>query len=336
METNDALKEKENKFLSLKSELKNEILEFLPIAELFKSCIKINKMFSAIFNRKGILKFTKDNINPQLTLENFTFTETERIKAHLIKLGFNSERIADFVIYFVGLTIKNTTEILIYNIIDIYLKMGINHFWNPDSIIRKNNYDSMILYPLIAFKNNLLILNFDSNSLSNDEKNFSFFCQSLKSSKNLNKLYITRNGIGTGIRDMFYLSDALAEIKGLKHLSLEHNLICNNKMDSIYLSNILKRNQELEILNLNKNLIGNFEIDIGLIFYHIKENQKLKEIYFPRNQIGKFPNDLNIMIDALKYNKVLKEIYLFNNVLSLEESIKLDEELKSQTELKVL
>jgi len=334
---------KNSKFELLRLDLKNEIIEYLPVIFVFKHCLPLNKKFFSLINRNKIIIKIKKEIKEieenSIQLKNLLYKQTKSLKIKLKNLNFEKKTINEIVAYLICIFIKRKNNIELFDSTDKILTKEINRFWNSDKILQKDKFNSKVIFRVISSKSNLKELNFNRNFLSNKSTIFKNFCESIKLNENLEKIYLTNNEIGTlfcEFNQINLLNKALQANIKLKFLNLENNEIGIYKDDGFYVSEIIRQNINLEYFNLNKNNLGTYKNDCKVIFEALKESKYINEFYLSRNLLGKDKNDKDIIIDNIIqiYHKI--EIYIFNNKFLLQDIKEIELSIQNKLNIKII
>lgn len=315
---------KKSKLILLRIELKNEIIEFLPIIQAFNNCICLNKSFLSILRRTGIFRTIKNNLNNFLiNLLNISYLATKNQKENIKKIfltNLSKKQINSLLTYLIALKIRKNKILKISHSYDNSQLKTINLFWktlksnNANKKVVYGKYSAKLIFPVIALKANLIEINFLDNKLGEGDKVFENLCEAIFQNKNLKKIYLTNNLIGSSSYHLKHLKEALKENKELEFLNLEKNCISQTNInDALYISDIIKQNKKLNDLNLNCNYIGTYLDDVKYVFEAFYCNDNLVEVNLSRNNIGLYKQDCDYIKNNMLKTKQNMKLYLFKN-----------------------
>jgi hypothetical protein len=258
-------KNKKDKGEDLKSELINNILEFLSPRERNLFVIDINKYFYETILKNELNCFIKNeneinrNFINCLKLLKDDFAKIEHYKCLLFNYGLNQTHLLQkFEGKFISFILYRSVYVLSFYLFKDVQQIDLQkQNMGPDSLILLNN--------LIKKTNALIGLNLAYNNLGDDGCKILKNC--LEENKSLQSLNLECNSIGD--LGLNYLSNPIINHKTLKTMKLALNIITIVGMDNLVLS----------LKNLNTNSQINV-IDFKYNNYKIESDEKYKDYKF--------------------------------------------------------
>ncbi len=292
---------KQNKISKLNFNLKNEIIQFLPIEQLLEEIFYIDKSFLFAIYNKNPLNILKRNFKVLINEMNFTKQRINEVyQKYFLDTRLFKESFYDiFAVLLLKKHKKNKN--FEFDLVDSkYKKSVLLRFVKHNKFIKK-----------------LIIKNLNDKQYK--ETTIHDLWNSLFSCKNeIQNLSLTRNKIGKNSNDILLFSEVLNKQNQLVELNLEDNEIgLFNIFDFKYLFEALSFNQKIQILNISSNYFGYYnENNMKSLKHFIKHNHSLKTLLIKDSCIGMSKSDIHYLSKIIsKENSTLKELNIKDNKL---------------------
>ena len=196
-------------------------------------------------------------------------------------------------------------------------EIGKTIIFNPNIKILNYNNNKLYSYHFYYLKKAIKIFNNDTieeinlsyNNFKNDIDDY--LCIILKKFKNLKRINLSNNNIGSGLSKFFSCLKLLYRKKKTKLEKININKCRIDKFALYELAECLKSKYcKLKCLYLNLNNINDY--NAGILFNSIKKNNSLKKIYLCGNMIGNSSTEKICKIIS-KMNNSIETIYLNKN-----------------------
>ena len=238
----------QNKFLSLRKDLKNEIFEFLEYKEIIFSIRFLNKDNYTFFNNKKIFYYILTNIKTFVEEIGFEEDKLNLIKIKLSQFVECKNHLDNIFIFLLGSKLQNEKKIS----------------------ITKKSLNFKFFYNFLEFRNDLIEIKLISiDNISSDENNMKYLSEGISKLSNLKIIDLSRNNLGNNENNFKYLCQSISKLSNLQQINLWRNKICENENNIKYLIEGLSNHSNLQDLDLSFNTIGKNENNIFYNFFKI-------------------------------------------------------------------
>jgi len=286
-----------NKFSRLNFNLKNEIMNFLPIYQIMDEVFYINKSITLALKFQKALNIFKKNIKALSNQIDFT---KESIKCIIYKI-MNKEKVKEYF----------------YEICSILLLKKHKKNKNLDIDIN-TNIKRNVLFRFIGHNKYLKKINLKNLNYKYKENNIISLSEALMNCQSeIQTLNLIKDNMGKNYDDLFFFSKALEKQNQILELNLEKNEIGIYKESFKTIFESLCNNKKITYLNISSNYFGyNSEKDMKYLQKFINQNFSLKTLIIKKSYIGKFTRDIYYLTKiGCKKNSVLREINLSDNLI---------------------
>lgn len=289
---------KNNKFVNLNFNLKNEIFNFIPIEQVFTEMLCVNKKFNLIFRRKKLFNIILSLFQDLIKEINFSVKNIKIIKSKFSsRMEIDEERLNEICNFFLKLKFQKYSQLDLTDLKNLHIKY-------LTEFLAKN----LTLNYLFLFE----------NKVGKHEGEIKALCEALVENKTLKYLYISINKICKHASDAASIKHLLSNNNDLELIDLSYNKIGQNTDDVKIISEGLKENKALKNLNFSANKIGlNSEYDFKFLCEALMQNNHIKLEYLDLsfNKIANTHDNAELLISLIKNKNSLKLINIIQTPL---------------------
>ncbi len=283
------------KFINLNFNLKNEILRYIPLTQIFKNIFKLNKKFLDSLKRRKLISLMVNNMecfnNLIISFDKNLIIKIKEKVSRKINYSEIESNLDDFCTFYL---IQN------FKVIDLNLKNG--------------NLCIKTFSKFLKYNETILKLYLSHNEIGSNESDLFYLCEGIKYNKSLSKIDISFNLIGKNKNDLFHIRNAISKNKKIISIDMSGNRLADNINNFIQIKSILIENSTLIELNISKNEIGKNLNDVKLLSEGLICNKSLKVILLMDNLISDlYEDDIFYISNALSKNDFIEKIYLNEN-----------------------
>lgn len=281
----------DNKFLALKFNLKNEILDFLPLYQLRGRFFGVNKKIIFALRKRKAFIYLKDNYkNMKRILSSNNVIPRNILNANLIKNGISLDDIEDTLIYTILKTPENST-----------IKLE-----NANQYIELN-------YIIKILKSMKKIFDFNVSGyqsfVTNEKESITLF-RAININNSIEELNFNNCRLGLVNYNTKNFSIALSNLKSIKSLKIAGCDLCYNPQLFEEFCGVLKNNTTLINLDMESNNIGEKPENVCILMNAFIDNKTLANIKLGYNLICEELKSIFHVSNLLEKNKIIKSIDL--------------------------
>ena len=317
-----------SKLQELNLNLKNEIINFLNIKEIFSATFALNKNFHKLTNENNFINYIILHKTELLEEINFSFEKINKIKSKFLNFSLNEIFLDQICSFLLCLKYKKEKNMeLSYHhktlkILCFFIEFKSNFsFLQISSINIGENSENFKYFSHILFSVNktLQFINLSMNLLRLTENNFKFFCEEFSKNKNIQYINLSYNNFGSETFYLKYLSSAIAENTSLKSIDLTYNNIGGKEEQVKYLSDAIEKNQTLQYINFSyNNLLEKIE-NFKIIREALEKNKTLLGLDLNHNNLAMDTEKFYFFCDFILKNKTLQYLDLSYNHIGCKE-----------------
>lgn len=318
----DQLRERKSKMSSLSLCLKNEILCFIEIDEIFKNIFWLNKSFLKALKYSKIYKCIHAKIKTfQMTNSKYDENYEKEFEINNIK-NLKDSLFKDYSNFSSEIKETQMNKIISYLFCHKFKQtenLKIMHFKNFI-------YDWSILANFIAYKTNLNKLNLTYSKLG-EKGNLEIITllnlSNLKK-KEIKEIYLNSNFLGRENNEAFFLlSKGISQLSKIQKLDLSNNEIgaSENCMKLLAEVLIMKDCPSFKYLNIASCEVGVSDKGLLHLADALSVNKNIENLILSYNHLGRSEIYRNNFFESLITNKRLLVLNLSNNALSAHEKV---------------
>ncbi len=319
------------KLQELNFNLKNEIICFIPVDQIFNTISFLDKSFANALSKRKIIKIIMQNIREIEYEIYFSDENINEILSLFIETGESTIMQYQLCAYLILLKYKyikrwefcSRSDIKNYQVIAFHLAMNKNiaevEFYQTGIWKLEENFRSLFS---VGFRQceNLTSISLIEEKLGQTELSILLFSKSLENNHMLKNIDLTGNLIGRYKNNLFHLTEIIKTNQSLSNINLSSNYLFET-LDKQYLElfcDEIANHQSLSVLNISNNLLGENEDFFCFLVKTFENNKNLKLINLDNNNIGKFVGNICAIVNLIK-NKNLRNIFLNSNALGKQE-----------------
>ena len=217
--------------------LKNEILQYLPVNQVINEMFPISKKFAFAVRKKKYVKKIIDEFTELISLADFSNDKLDPLYHKFLQCGESSKTSAQICEYLVIRKIRDEKSLKLKRItleqptvFRIFCKSLKNHqklkslYINDYPISLEFTLTEMIKDSLLS-NTSLIYLDFTNAFLGANPKNFEILQELLIENQTLKKLSLNNNMIGEKIENIKFLAAGLSRNKSIEILNLSNNYL---------------------------------------------------------------------------------------------------------------
>ena len=169
------IKNKQNKFLSIRKDLQNHMFEFLEFKEIFVTIRFLNKDIYFFLNNKKIFNYILTNIKKLVEESEFDEDKLKLMKTKLSQFEECSNFLDKICLFLISRKLQNEKQIT----------------------IKKKSLNFKFFYSFIEFRNDLIeinLLNIDNLTINDD--NMKYLSEGISKLSYIKIIDLTRNNLG--------------------------------------------------------------------------------------------------------------------------------------------